>query len=153
MRNFNIINAILFVLFFSIGAAILSVSVLSEEWVRLCQNKGIVRRAEQDIEKLEQLNEDYRILLEYIDSDPNFAERLAGPVLGTESNDPNTTRLKGTPRQLDAARIALAEPQKETKNDVPDWLKRCNDNRLVLFICGAVLTLIAFLFFSGKNRE
>ncbi|MGB2865691.1 MAG: hypothetical protein WBC05_20335, partial [Sedimentisphaerales bacterium] len=82
---------ILFILFFSIGAASLSSSVLCDDLIQYYQNKQFLREAQESLDRLESLNTDYDVLLERLEEDPNLViDRLAPATLGTQSEDPNT---------------------------------------------------------------
>ena len=143
---------ILFVLFFSIGAASLSSSVLCDDLIQYYQNKQFVREAQKSLDRLKSLNADYDALLERLDEDPNMViERLAPATLGTKVVDANTVYPRARSRQLAAARKALMDESngQSAEAAMPQWLKRCSEprNRMLLFISGVVLVLISFVCF------
>ena len=152
MQGRKSIQAVLFFLFFSIGAASLSSSILCDDLIQYYQNKQLLRAAQGSLDKLESLNADYDVLLERLKEDPNLiVERLAPATFGGEPEDPNTVYPRARSRQLAAARKALMEESnsRPARADMPQWLKRCSEprNRILLFVSGVVLVLISFVCF------
>ncbi len=151
MPRQNIIRALLFVVFFSIGAATLGGSMLCDDLLRYYHNKQILDDQEKISRQLESLNADYDALLKQIEEDPNFARRVAPATLGVEPNDADTVYPKATTRQLAAARKALMDNfgKEQDKPAMPRWLTRCSQphRRIGLFLCGAGLILISFICF------
>ena len=149
------IRTVFFVLFFSVGAASLGLSVLCEDLFKYYQNRQLARAARQSLEKLKSLNYDYNMLLAQLAEDPNLIKRLAPAALGNEQPDPNTVYPRATARQLAAARRALTDPnQQEEEPVIPGWLGRCSDppKRLALFISGIALILISFICFRPASN-
>lgn len=152
MQGRKVIQAVLFFLFFSIGAASLSSSILCDDLIQYYQNKQLLRTAQESLERLESLNTDYDVLLERLEEDPNLViDRLAPATFGTESEDPNTVYPRARSRQLAAARKALMEESngQSAEAAMPQWLRRCSEprNRILMFISGVVLVLISFVCF------
>jgi hypothetical protein len=157
MQGRKVIQAVFFVLFFSIGAASLSSSVLFDDLIQYYQNKQFLREAQKSLDRLKSLNADYDVLLERLEEDPNLVvERLAPATLGTKSVDANTVYPRARSRQLAAARKALMEESngESTEAAMPQWLKRCSEprNRILLFISGVVLVLISFVCFRPAKQ-
>jgi hypothetical protein len=157
MQGRKFIQAVLFFLFFSIGAASLSSSVLCDDLIQYYQNKQLLAEAQKSLERLESLNADYDVLLERLQEDPNLVvDRLAPATFGTESDDPNTVYPRATSRQLTAARKALMEESNREPTEVtmPQWLRRSSEprNRILLFISGVVLVLISFVCFRPAQQ-
>lgn len=139
-------------MFFSIGAASLSSSILCDDLIQYYQNKHHLRTAEESLGRLESLNTDYDILLKRLEEDPNLViDRLAPATFGTGSDDPNTVYPRATGQQLAAAHKALMEEsgREPAEVEMPQWLKRISEprNRILLFISGVVLVLISFVCF------
>jgi len=154
----------LFVVFFSIGAAALSGSILCNDLLRYYRNKQLLKTAEVSLNQLESLNTDYDALLQQLQKDPNFVRRIAPATLGTEPEDANTVYPKATTEQLAAARKVLtedsagrrpAESQQPTEPIIPDWITRCSEppQRVVLFLAGAFLILISFICFGPAKQR
>ena len=158
MQGRKVIQAVLFFLFFSIGAASLSSSVLCEDLMRYYQYKQRLREEQTSLGRLESLNADYDALLKRLEEDPNLVvDRLGPATFGTQSNDPNTVYPRATSQQLAAARKALMEEsnRKPVEVAMPQWLSRCSEprNRTLLFISGVVLILISFVCFRPAQQE
>lgn len=157
MRWRNIIRASLFVIFFGIGAAALSVSILCDDLLEYYRNKQFLKTAEESLRKLESLNADYDALLGRLKKDPNLVKRLGPATLGTRPADTNTIYPKATAEQLAAARKILTEDsnQPAAKPATPRWLARCSEptRRAVLFLAGAFLILISFIWFGSVRTK
>ncbi len=146
----------LFLVFFSIGAAALSISMLSGDLLQYYHNKQLLKAAEESLHELEFLNADYDALLQRLKNDPNLIDRIGRAVFRTEREDDGTVYPRVTPEQLDAARRALTEEpnQQFSEPTVPGWLERCSEprRRMMLFFCGAALILISFIW-SGPGKR
>jgi len=142
--------------FFSIGAAALSVSVLCADLVRYYHSRGLLEQAQESFRKLESLNANYEALLENLEKDPSLIKRIGPATLGVERTDANTIYPKVTVEELNAARKALAKDSsdKSPKSAIPDWLTRCSEprRRTALFLSGACLILISFLCFNPGRQ-
>jgi len=156
MQTRNVIRAILFVLFFSIGAASLSSAVLCDDLVRYYRNRKLLREAQESLDRLKLLNNDYDMLLSQLENDPNLVKRIARSTMGTEPDDPNMVYPKASGELLAAARRVLADDadQGPVEPVMPEWLSRCNkpDARIILFICGVALVLISFICFRPVKQ-
>jgi len=157
MRKQNILRALLFAIFFSIGAAALCGSILCDELLRYYTNKQLLKVAEESLDRLESLNIDYDLLLQQLEKDPNLVKRLASATLGTHPADANTIYPRVTAERLATARKALAEDsnRRHLKPIVSDWLMRCSGpaQRVILFLSGAFLILISFICFSPAEQR
>ena len=158
----NVLRAIVFVLFFSIGAGSLSFSILCDDLVRHYQNAELVRAAEESLDRLRSLDADYRVVIERLQldpNDPNSVRHLAGVTLGPEHREPNTVYPRATAELLAATKKVLADDSKgpasgQTQSVLPWWLSRCSEPRrkLALFICGSVLILTSLVCF-GRRKD
>ena len=150
MNKPDIIRIPFFILFFSIGASALGLSVLCEDLVKYFRNIQLKESAEKSIEKLRRFNEDYGALLKNIEEDPNFIKRIAPVVSGSEHLDTNAAYPKATARELAEARKAFIDPNEQNIEPViPEWLSRSCEpqKRMTLFISGIVLMMISFVCF------
>jgi hypothetical protein len=156
MRRQVIIRVFLFVLFFSIGAAVLGGSILCDDLLGYYRNKQHLRQSEELLERLKSLNADYDALLRQLEDDPNFVRRISRATLGTGPEDEDTAYPEVTAEQLDAARrILAAGDQNHTgESGVPDWMARCSrpPQRTALFVSGAFLILISFICFAPREK-
>jgi|WetSurMetagenome_2_1015567.scaffolds.fasta_scaffold224600_1 hypothetical protein len=156
MNKSEIIRIILFILFFSVGAASLGTSVLCDDLVKYYQNVQFTQSARQSVEKLEIMNEDYGSILVNLDEDPNYIKRIAPVVSGSEYLDANAAYPKATARELAMARKAFADSDEDAeKTAIPNWLSRCSQsrNKMILFFSGVALILISFVCFRPAQNS
>ncbi len=155
MQSERVIRTVAFVVFFSVGAAVLSATTLCDDLLEYYYYKGLLNQSEERLKKLESLNADYDTLLTQFENNPKELARLAPATLGIEANEPNTVYPRASAAKLAAARRALAQEPNETtiSQGVPPWLSLCCQwpRRHILFISGATLVLISFVFF-GPTR-
>ncbi|MHC4175223.1 MAG: hypothetical protein ACYST5_20120 [Planctomycetota bacterium] len=156
LQKQNVIQSVLFVVFFSIGAISLGASILTDDFVRYYRNRQLVKSAQESLDRLKSLNIDYDVLLEHLEKDPNLFKRIASATLGTEPEDANAIHPKATAEQLAVARRVLAEEpnQQPAEPVMPLWLTRCSEPslRIMLFFSGGALILISFICF-GPARQ
>ena len=166
LRRQNIIRVFLFVVFFSIGAAALSGSILFADLLRYYNNRELLKAEKELSNRLKSLNADYDALLQQLRDDPNLVKRIALVTLGKEATDANTIYPKATAEQLAAARKALTEETSPasasggtngnlTETTLPEWLTRCRNRRrrTMLFFAGAGLILISFICFGPAQEK
>jgi hypothetical protein len=155
MQGQSIICTFLFVIFFGIGAASLSGSILCDDLVRYYRNKQLLKTARESLNRLESLNADYDALLDQLEKDPNLVKRIAPAAIGVEPEDANAVHPVATPEQLAAARKALnEEPSPDADSTVPQWLTRCSERRrrIGLSLAGAGLIFVSFICFVPRKR-
>ena len=157
MRRQNILRTLFFVIFFGIGTLALSVSVLCEDLLGYYHNRRLLKSGEVCLGRLESLNADYDALLQQLQKDPNFVERIAPATLGIEPGGEGVVYPKATAEQLAAARSALTEQmdRRLTKPEMPGWLTRCSRpaRRTILFLAGSFLILISFICFGPVRQS
>jgi hypothetical protein len=143
--------------FFSVGAVVLSATVLCDDAVEYFHNKALLKQADANLKKLETLDSDYNIVLKQLEGDPCQLARLAPATLGIEPNEPNTVYPRATADKLAAAKRALIEKPDEqiTDESIPPWLDSCCrwPRRHILFFAGAALVLISFIFFGPTRKQ
>jgi len=152
----NVISTFFFVVFFGIGAASLSGSILCDDLVRYYRNKQFLETARESLNRLESLNADYDALLDQLEKDPNLVKRIAPAAIGVKPEDGNAIYPVATPEQLAAARKALTEEPSPQLADsmVPQWLTRCSElrRRIGLSLAGAGLIFVSFICFAPAKR-
>jgi len=157
MQGRNVIRMILFVIFFSIGAGSLGISILCDDLVQYYRNRQLLKVTQQSLHRLESLNTDYDALLEQLEKDPNLVKRLAPATLGTEPEDANAVYPRAAREQLTAAHEALTKKQNDQSAGpmLPEWLTRCSEprRRITLFIAGSFLILISFTCFTPIRKS
>ena len=152
-RTTNIIRVFIFVVFFGIGAASLSVSILSGDLLKFYYGKSQLEAAKESVLRLQSLNSDYDALLNQVQAEPNITDRITQATLGEQSadTDANIIYPRATFEQLAVAKETLAKNSNcdAVKPAIPRWLERCSKlpNRLALFLSGAFLILISFIWF------
>ncbi|MCK4914103.1 MAG: hypothetical protein KAS69_05865 [Planctomycetes bacterium] len=153
MQKENIARVFIFVVFFGIGAAALGVSILSGDLLRFYYGRSRLEAAKESVLRLQSLNSDYDALLKQVQTEPNITERIAKATLGEQSAETNANIIypKATFEQLAVAKETLAKNSNcdAVKPAIPRWLERCSKspNRLALFLSGAFLILISFIWF------
>ena len=157
MREQKILHVLLFFVFFAAGTAALSSAILIDELSIYYQNKHLLAQTGLAIEDLQDLNTSYDLLLENMEEDPNLIDRIAPLVLGTDREpNENIAFPKATIELLDAAEKAVKgdSVSRSDTAELPDWLIRCKEpqKRIMLFISGAVLILIAFVCFGVRTE-
>lgn len=156
MQSQDVVHFLLFVVLFSIGAVALGGAVLCDDLILYCQNKQRIEDAEQSLERLASLSDEYDALLANLQSDPNLLKRIAPATLGTEPEDPNVVYPRVKAKELAVARKTLLEQseRESTGPVVPKWLERCSEPRrkMGLFIAGAGLILISLVFFTRDSN-
>ena len=156
MQRQGVFHFLLFVVFFSVGAAALGIAVLCDDLILYCRNQKLVGDANEILERLTSLNSEYDALLAELDKDPNLLKRIAPATLGTEPEDPNAIYPNVKANELALARKALiAQAGDEAPPAaVPQWLERCSEpqRKLGLFVAGAGLVLISLVFFTPKTK-
>ena len=164
MQGRNVIRAVLFALFFSIGAAALSISILCDDLVQHYQNTELLRAAQKSLDRLKSLNADYGAVLDRLQADPNdpnSVKHLRRAILGPDPNrpDPNTVYPRATAEQLAAAHRALTADSGEPtsgplESGMPRWLDRCREPRrkMTLFFSGVILILTSLVCF-GRAKQ
>ena len=157
MQKQNVIQSVLFVVIFSIGAISLGASVLTDDFVRYYRNRQLVKSAQESLDRLKSLNIDYDVLLEQLEKDPNLFKRIASATLGTEPEDANAIYPRATTEQLAVAHRVLAEEpnQQPAEPVMPQWLTRCSqpNQRMMLFFSGGALILISFICFRPGQTD
>lgn len=155
MPTQNFLRTLLFVVFSGIGAAALSGAALCDDLLDYYRNKQLLNSAADSLELLESLNADYDALTKALHEDPNLIDRIIPATLGTKRQSEDTIYPKLTPEQLDAARKALTEDSdlQLDEPEIPRWIVRCSEpgRRKMLFAAGAILILIAFVFFTSNK--
>jgi len=157
MRAERITRGLFFAIFFAVGAAVFSISILGDELVQYYQNRHFLKAAGDSLKKLKSLNDDYDALLGRVEKDPNILRNIAPAALGIEPDDTNTVYPRASLRSLARAREVLSEklPQNTDEPAMPIWLNRCSrqPQRAVILLCGAFLILVAFIRFGPARSK
>ncbi len=154
-RMAAVLRFVLFCIFFSIGASAIVLSILTDEIQQLYDGRAVLQKQQADNDKIAVLIDDYDGQIRFINQDPNVLQRLERSTFGTEPVAEDTAFPRASDERLEAARKALLE-EMDTKQDspTPGWLQRCTQPRFrqSLFIAGAGLVLITFIFFGTPAK-
>ncbi len=148
----------LFAVFFAIGTAAVSISLLGDELLRYHQGKELLKKNELFLKRLEQINADYDALLKQLHEDPDTVKRLAPATLGIEpADDKKAAYPKAKLEQLAAARKALME-NVATEDKMPEaqnWITRCSKwpAQITLFLAGSGLIIISLVYFGPTTGK
>ncbi len=146
----------MFVILFSIGAVSLALAVLYPDLLRYYRYNQLLQSARQSVADLESLNARYDALLKNIEEDPDILSRAAPAVIGAEHVDANAVYPHATAEELAAARDALEkyDQKKAAEQPLPQYLQRLGRPRyrIIMFVCGCGLILIAFICFGPTQK-
>jgi hypothetical protein len=146
----------LFCIFFAVGLSAMGVSIICNDLISYYSYKGLLTASQANIDKLKSLNDDYDALLEQLHQDPNLFRRIARVTFGTEPENNETISPKARPEELSAARASLSKKiaQQSAESRLPNWLLRIKQphRRVALFLAGAVLIIISFIFFGPVSK-
>ena len=156
MQRRNFIRLILFVVFFSVGAASLGISILCDDLVQYYRNKRQLTVEQQSINRIKSWIADYDVAIEQLEDDPNRVRRLAPATLGTKPEDANAVYPRATQEELAKAhQTSPQDPNEQSESPMlPNWLTRCSEprRRITLFIAGSFLVLISFTCFTPAKQ-
>jgi hypothetical protein len=149
---------IIFFCFFGTGLSVMTLSLLFDDFYAYYQNKVVLAEAKRDVDKLKKLNDDYNDLLRQLRSDEQVGRRLAAATFGVEPKEQGIAYPRETIAQLAAARLAVMEEterQSQQETMMPGWLERCKEpnRRVAIFLSGAVLILLAFVYFGPQTNS
>ncbi len=153
----GIIRFFIFCVFFAIGLSALGLSILCDELVSYYRSRDMLNALEASNDKLRLLDEDYDVLLEQLRANPGVLRRAARVTLGSVAEDINAVYPQATAEELAAARATLMRDSDKASTEVtlPEWLERIRQprRRFGLFLSGAALILIAFIFFGSTRKN
>ena len=153
----DISKTLSFCIFLAIGVMAISASILAGELYGLHEGQIKLEKARADNEKIKLIINDYKKLLEKIESDPQILKRLESANLGIEPNEPNVAYPKITGSEFEVSRRAIIENMSPENFApvIPSWIRRSVEPklRLALFIAGAGLIFIAFSCFGSDAQQ
>jgi len=151
------VRFILFAVFFLIGAGAIVLSILTDpELKEYCQSRAALAQIRQQNEKIADLTSQYETLISKIESNPELLERLIPLTFGRQPKT-GTAVAPSANQPLQVQTEELLDRIKNTPAEnkpFPVWLARILErkNRQGLFLAGAGLILITFIFF-GSTKE
>lgn len=148
----SFIRLMLFVFFFTVGAAALAGAILADDLIQYYKSRQFLEATRGSVEKLRSLNSQYDTIVKNVESDPDILRRLAPAVIGTEPADANAVYPRPGAEQLRAAKQVLEKSidKRTTVSVMPKWLERIAEprRRVLLFLAGAALILTSFACFG-----
>ena len=149
-RSVAVLRFIFFCVFFGIGSGAMTLAILAGEINDYYRSKDRLAVTQRQIENIKTLTAQYDAQLRQIEKDPNTLSRLKQVTFGEKPQAQDTAFPRAS--ELEAAAAALFEDQKtpQLSRTVPQWAKRISHTktRKALFLAGAVLILLAFVFFG-----
>ena len=155
----QLIQTVLFCSFFTIGIVAISVTALSQEAIEYYRNKNLLSQTEMQIERLEERYNKYTEQVEFAKSHPKAIERLRTVQFGDapKSDDQVYYPKVNSEIETDINELSSQEALATNTSNIPVWLERINQPKpkMMIFILGSLLVLIAFGLFGGitDNRE
>lgn len=155
-RMAAIFRFILFAVFFSVGASAVTLSIIADQIEQLYESRAVLAHQQAETEQLKSLIDDHIAQITVIQHDPNVLDRLEYSMFGTEPTAEDTAFPKASAEQLQAAQLALIDQIKDSTKSpaTPQWLTRTLEPRFrySLFLAGAGLILITFIFFGSPAK-
>ncbi len=158
-----IVRYVLFCLFFTVGAAAITLSILIDPEISTClTNRRMLHEIRRQNEKIADLTAQYEAQINLVRTEPNVLRRLERVTFGTSTHLPEDASAADLPPGSQAlrqtAQSILADMQKSpaaAETDLPSWFLRCRKPRIrtALFAAGSGLILITFLFFGSPRIQ
>ena len=149
------VRAILFCIFLGVGIGAIVLSILVGEINDYYTSRDALIKLEADNERLIKLIAEYELQLQQAEKDPEILERLKRVTLGQQPESEDTVYPKASRQDIAAAEAVIAAGQQTDHDDDPfrTIIDRCMEERirLSLFVAGAGLVLLTFLFFGAKR--
>jgi len=152
-RSVAVLRFVFFCLFFAIGSGTMTLAILAGEINDYYRSKDLLAVTQRQIENIKNLTAEYDAQLRQIEKNPNTLSRLRQVTLGEKPQAEDTVFPKAS--ELAAAAAALFEDRQtpQLSPAVPQWPQRISQTktRKALFGAGAVLVLLAFVFFGTRK--
>ena len=152
-RNVAVLRFVFFCLFFAIGSGAMTLAILAGEINDYYRSKDLLAVTQRQIENIKNLTAQYDAQLRQIEKNPNTLSRLRQVTLGEKPHAEDTVFPRAS--ELDAAAAALFEDRQtpQLSPAVPRWPQRISHTktRKALFLAGAILILLAFVFFGTQK--
>jgi hypothetical protein len=149
---------IIFCIFFAAGTTAITLSFLIQpEMTNHFQSVALLNKTLEDNEKIQSLIDQYNAQNSLIEKEPNVLARLQQVALG-QTPPPQEGVISPSDYNLQLAALAkqvLEEnPPSDPNEFSPLWARRCVDVRYrsALFLSGAGLLLITFMFFGSSRK-
>jgi hypothetical protein len=155
---FRFLRYIIFCIFFAAGTVAISLSFLIQpEMTNYFQSVAQLDKTVKDNEKIQSLIDQYNAQNSLIEKEPNVLARLQQIALG-QTPPPQEGVISPSDYNLQLAALAKEvldeNPPSDPNEFIPVWARRCVDvrHRSALFLSGAGLLLITFMFFGSRRK-
>jgi hypothetical protein len=156
---FRLVCYIVFCVFFAAGTVAIALSFLIQpELTNYFQSVALLEKTIKDNEKIQSLIDQYNSQNTLIEKEPNVLARLQQVALG---QTPPQQEGIISPSDYNLQLAALAKQVLEENSPAdpnaynPLWVRRCVDVRYrsTLYLSGAGLLLITFMFFGSSRKS
>ena len=147
-----------FCLFFGVGAGAMTLAILAEPELL---NFYLSRRALDEVyaqnESLKELTDQYIAQIHLVEQEPNVLDRIRVLAFNQPPHRVDTVFPRGDDvqmRQKTQALFEILDAKHVAPRTLPAWLERCvqPNIRRALFLAGAALALLTFIFFGSPRR-
>ena len=156
-KGIAFVRFVFFCIFFAIGAGAITLSMLVDpELTRYYRNISNLKQIERGNKRIAKLLTEYNAQIAHIEKDPNVLVNLRTIALGDAPTIDGAVLPRASEEQLAQAREALLQDLHSESDapPIPIWVQRCTEprNRKILFVSGAGLTLVTFIFFGTPRH-
>ena len=142
--------------FFLAGACAVVLAILAKpELYDYYHNRATLDQLGAQNERIKELTDQYAARIQLIEDEPGILKRFSTSTFGQKPQAPDTVFPEAGSQKLKAEteKILKAETQPKPVDPIPAWLTRVIDptNRTALFLAGAALVFITFIFFGSPH--
>jgi hypothetical protein len=155
---FRFLRYIIFCIFFAAGTGSIDLSFkIQPGMTNYFQSVALLDKMVKDNEKIQSLIDQYNAQNALIEKEPNVLARLQQIALG-QTPPPQEGIISPSDYNLQLAALAKQvldeNPPSDPNEFTPLWARRCVDVRYrsALFLSGAGLLLITFMFFGSSRK-
>jgi len=148
-----------FCLFVTAGAGAMMLAILAEpELLNYYMSRRALNEVYAQNEKIKELTDQYNAQINLIEQEPNVLERIRVLAFNQPPQRLDTVFPRGDNQQLRQKTQVLfdmLEAKQNTPLPLPAWLSRCIQPKIrrSLFLAGAVLVMLTFIFYGSPPRR
>ena len=151
------IRFLFFMVFFVAGAFAIVLAMLARpELYDYYRNRAALEELAARNERIVELTSQYAGRIEVIESNPEILARLSASTFGRKPAAPDTVFPAAASAQLRAEteKMLAAEMAPAPADPLPAWMNRVikTSTRTALFLAGAALIMITFIFFGSPEK-
>ncbi len=152
------IRFLLFTVFFLSGAVAVVLSILAHpELYNYYHNRATLEEVAAQNKKIADLTDQYAARIALIESEPAILKRFTATTFNRKPEAPDTVFPAAGSEKLRAEteKILKSEQTVQSVDPLPDWLQRVivPQTRMALFLSGAGLILLSFIFFGTPRYK